>query len=202
MREPPRRRSVPDPQPARRTVLRLAVVVGLSLPRVGISGAQDDERRKARPQPDDRLVFAGGDRKGQLITLTDLPAGGPPLTAYPMDPTARVVRDDSRLNQILLVRLDARPYVTQEVFTKIDPVTGRPSYNEERKPRSGASVTFCPGLWGGKDWTPPGYNPKTQYLYIPAHENLCSTLVGQPKPDPYEPGKLYLGIDRPKTSMS
>ncbi len=108
MREPSRRRSVPDPQPARRTVLKLAVVVGLALPRVGISGAQDDERRKARPQPNDRLVFAGGDRKGQLITLTDLPAGGPPLTAYPMDPTAKVVRDDSRLNQILLVRLDPK----------------------------------------------------------------------------------------------
>ncbi|PYN72926.1 MAG: PQQ-dependent dehydrogenase, methanol/ethanol family [Candidatus Rokuibacteriota bacterium] len=98
--------------------------------------------------------------------------------------------------------VDARPFVTQEVFTKLDPVTGRPSYNEERKPRAGATVTFCPGLWGGKDWTPAGYNPKTQYLYIPAHENLCSTLVGQPKPDPYEPGKLYLGIDRPKTTMS
>jgi rieske iron-sulfur protein len=108
MREPSRRRSVHDPQPARRTVLKLAVVVGLALPRVGISGAQDDERRKARPQPNDRLVFAGGDRKGQLITLTDLPAGGPPLTAYPMDPTAKVVRDDSRLNQILLVRLDPK----------------------------------------------------------------------------------------------
>ena len=89
-------------------MLKLAVVVGLALPRVGISGAQDDERRKARPQPNDRLVFAGGDRKGQLITLTDLPAGGPPLTAYPMDPTAKVVRDDSRLNQILLVRLDPK----------------------------------------------------------------------------------------------
>ena len=108
MRQPPRRRSVPDPQPARRTVLKLAVVAGLALPRVGIVGAQDDERRKARPQPNDRLVFARGDRKGQLITLTDLPAGGPPLTAYPMDPTARVVRDDSRLNQLLLVRLDPK----------------------------------------------------------------------------------------------
>ena len=87
-------------------MLKLAVVAGLALPRVGIVGAQDDERRKARPQPNDRLVFARGDRKGQLITLTDLPAGGPPLTAYPMDPTSRVVRDDSRLNQLLLVRLD------------------------------------------------------------------------------------------------
>jgi len=86
--------------------LKLAVVAGLALPRAGIVAADDDARRKARPQPNDRLVFAGGDRKGQLITLADLPAGGRPLTAYPMDPTARVVRDDSRLNQVLLVRLD------------------------------------------------------------------------------------------------
>jgi rieske iron-sulfur protein len=105
MREPPRRGSA-DPQPARRTVLKLAVVAGLALPRAGIVAADDDARRKARPQPNDRLVFAGGDRKGQLITLADLPAGGRPLTAYPMEPTARVVRDDSRLNQVLLVRLD------------------------------------------------------------------------------------------------
>jgi len=108
MREPPRRCSAPDPQPARRTVLKLAVVAGLAWPRAGIVGAQDDAQRKARPQPNDRLVFAGGDRKGQLITLADLPAGGRPLTAYPMDPTAHVVRDDSRLNQVLLVRLDPK----------------------------------------------------------------------------------------------
>jgi len=87
-------------------VLKLAVGVGLALPVARFVDAQDDNRRKARPQIDDRLVFAGGDRKGQLITLADLPAGGPPVTAYPMDPTARVVRDDSRLNQVLLVRLD------------------------------------------------------------------------------------------------
>src|SRR4029453_3339069 len=105
MREP-RRRGCADPPPARRTVLKLALVAGLAWPRAGLVGAQDDTRRKARPQPNDRFVFAGGDRKGQLITLADLPAGGRPLTAFPMDPTAQVVRDDSRLNQGLLLRLD------------------------------------------------------------------------------------------------
>jgi rieske iron-sulfur protein len=108
MNETPRRRSVPDPQPARRAVLKLMAGAGLALPIARVVGAQEDARRKARPQTNDRFVFAGGDRKGQLITLTDLAAGGPPLAAYPMDPTARIVRDDSRLNQILLVRLDPR----------------------------------------------------------------------------------------------
>jgi rieske iron-sulfur protein len=111
MSEPPRR-CCADAPAARRTVLKLALklamVAGLVWSRAGIVGAQDDARRKARPQADDRLVFASGDRKGQLVTLADLPAGGRPLTAYPMDPTARVVRDDSRLNQVLLVRLDPK----------------------------------------------------------------------------------------------
>jgi rieske iron-sulfur protein len=106
MTETPRRRSVPDLQPARRAVLKLMAGAGLALPIARVVGAQDDARRKARPQTNDRFVFAGGDRKGQLITLADLAAGGPPLAAYPMDPTARIVRDDSRLNQILLVRLE------------------------------------------------------------------------------------------------
>ncbi len=106
MNETPRERRLPDSKPARRTVLKLAVGAGLTLPIAGLVGAQDDNRRKARPQADDRLVFAGGERKGQLITLADLPAGGAPVIAYPMDPAAKVIRDDSRLNQILLVRLD------------------------------------------------------------------------------------------------
>ena len=96
--------------------------------------------------------------------------------------------------------VDAQPFVTQEVFKGIDPKTGRPSYDPERKPQVGRAVTFCPGLWGGKDWPPAAYNPNTGYLYIPANENLCSTLEGIRQP--YEVGKLYLGVDRPKVSMS
>jgi alcohol dehydrogenase (cytochrome c) len=96
--------------------------------------------------------------------------------------------------------VDAKPYVKQEVFSSIDPKTGRPTYAPERKPQTGRPATFCPGLWGGKDWPPAAFNPKTGYLYIPANDNLCSTLEGLAQP--YEPGKLYLGVDRPKVTMS
>jgi rieske iron-sulfur protein len=92
-------------QCGRRTVLALALGVGLGLPGVPL-GAQSLDPRKQRPQPNDRFVFADGARKGQTITLPDLPAGGRPVTAYPIDPASNTVRDDSRLNEVLLVRLD------------------------------------------------------------------------------------------------
>jgi len=72
----------------------------------------------------------------------------------------------------------AKPYVTQNVFTSIDPKTGRPSYDESHKPAVGKSAKYCPSLWGGKDWPPAAYSPKTGLLYIPANENLCSEMEG------------------------
>ena len=91
--------------PGRREVL--ALCVGLGVAGAGRGAAQESAGgRRARPQPDDRFVFAGGPRRTELVTLTDLPADGPPVVTYPMDPATRIVRDDSRLNQVLLVRLD------------------------------------------------------------------------------------------------
>ena len=87
--------------------------------------------------------------------------------------------------------VDAKPYVDQNVFASIDPVTGRPEYNQERKPGTNKPATFCPSLWGGKDWPPAAYSPQTGYLYIPANENLCSTIVGREVE--YRPGAAYTG---------
>jgi alcohol dehydrogenase (cytochrome c) len=73
----------------------------------------------------------------------------------------------------------AKPFVKQNVFTSIDPKTGRPEYDMSHKPGTGKSATFCPSLWGGKDWPPEAYSPRTNYLYIPANENLCQTMEGE-----------------------
>ena len=72
----------------------------------------------------------------------------------------------------------AKPYVKQNVFTSIDAKTGRPTYDESHKPAVGKLATYCPSLWGGKDWPPAAYSPKTGFLYIPANENLCSQMEG------------------------
>jgi alcohol dehydrogenase (cytochrome c) len=89
--------------------------------------------------------------------------------------------------------VDAKPYVNQTAFKSVDPRTGRPEYDETKKPVTGKKVGFCPSLWGGKDWVPAAYSPKTNLLYIPANENLCGSLVGAQQK--YEPGKLWLGSE-------
>ena len=57
--------------------------------------------------------------------------------------------------------VDAQPYVKQDVFTALDPVTGRPTYDETKKPGTGKGATFCPSHWGGKDWPPAAFSPRT-----------------------------------------
>ena len=87
--------------------------------------------------------------------------------------------------------VDARPYVKQNVFRSIDPKTGRPDVDPERKPGTGKDVDFCPSHWGGKNWPPIAFSPKTRMIYIPANENLCATITGREVT--YSPGKAYTG---------
>ncbi|MEN9725906.1 MAG: hypothetical protein RL434_272 [Pseudomonadota bacterium] len=91
-----------------------------------------------------------------------------------------------------LAFVDARPYVKQNVYSAIDPATGRPSYVEARVPKLGERVEYCPSLWGGKDWPPVAYSPQTGYLYIPANENLCGAVKGGPAE--YRAGEMYMGV--------
>ncbi len=88
--------------------------------------------------------------------------------------------------------MSGKPFVYQNVFASLDPKTGRPTYNEEEVPHVGHTSFFCPGLWGGKDWFPEAYNPKTRLLYVPANDNLCATLTDI-KIGPRKAGELYLG---------
>ena len=58
-----------------------------------------------RPKEGDFLVSIASD-KLDALEVKDIPVGGPPVLAWPMDPGGNTVRKDSRLNKVLLVRLD------------------------------------------------------------------------------------------------
>jgi alcohol dehydrogenase (cytochrome c) len=84
------------------------------------------------------------------------------------------------------------PYVRQTVFRGLDPRTGRPDVDPARKPGTGKVVDgICPSHWGGKNWPPIAFSPRTRMIYIPANENLCTTITGSPVK--YAPGDRFIG---------
>jgi rieske iron-sulfur protein len=127
-----------------------------------------DDPRTARPQEGDTFVFATGDRARTPISETDLALGGPPVLAWPIDAATKIVRDGSRLNQVLLLRLDVSGFdettraraaegglvaYSASCTHALCPLTGWrperriihcPCHNSEFDPSNGANVVFGP----------------------------------------------------------
>jgi rieske iron-sulfur protein len=89
----------------RRDTLKALLGFGLWLPVAGRAQA-NQQALNAPPQPNDVFVFAYGEREGEIVTTDDLVAGDAQIMAYPREPASRIVRNGTRLNQILLVRVD------------------------------------------------------------------------------------------------
>lgn len=155
------------PQSAdRRAVLAGALASGVALAVPASALAADP--KMTRPQAGDVFVFATGDKARSVIGDADLAVGAPPVLAWPMDPQSKVIRDGSRLNQVLLVRLDTakldettKSRATEGGFVAYSascthalcPVTGWhadkrifhcPCHNSEFDPSIGAKVVFGP----------------------------------------------------------
>ncbi|MGL9621043.1 Rieske (2Fe-2S) protein [Bradyrhizobium sp. U531] len=132
---------------------------------------EDPPGADERPQKGDVLVFSEGDKEGKPVTAADLPAGGPPVHAWPQDPKTSVVRSGSRLNEILIIRLDPAELDDKTRERAVDgiiaysaicahagcPVTAWVKsdvgdkevfkcmcHNSEYDPRAGAQVVFGP----------------------------------------------------------
>lgn len=135
--------------------------------RAGEDAPGSDER----PKRGDLLVFSEGEQEGKQITSADIPKGGPPVHAWPKDPSTSVVRSASRLNEILIIRLDPAELDEQTRARAVDgllaysaicshagcPVTAWVKsdvgdkevfkcmcHNSEYDPRAGAQVVFGP----------------------------------------------------------
>ncbi|MEK9282958.1 Rieske 2Fe-2S domain-containing protein [Bradyrhizobium sp. ISRA442] len=156
----------------RRTLLIGALAATACLGCSAQSHAGEDEPgADERPQKGDLLVFSEGDQEGKVITSADLPRGGPPVHAWPKDPKTSVVRSGSRLNEILIIRLDPAELDDQIKARAVDgiiaysaicthagcPVTAWVKsdvgdkevfkcmcHNSEYDPRAGAQVVFGP----------------------------------------------------------
>src|SRR5262245_2533884 len=99
--------SVPDADQTRRALLLTALAGCACLAAIAPAAGEEGQAGGAeRPQKGDLLVRAEGDKAGEVIKPDDLKLGGPPLRAWPKDPKTSVVRKGSRLNEVIIVKLD------------------------------------------------------------------------------------------------
>ena len=155
----------------RRTLILAAVATGTCLAIRPLAAEDDQPGSDERPKAGDLLVFYDGDRQGDIIKPDDLAPGGPPVHAWAKDPKTSVIRDGSRLNEILLVRLapadideDTQPLAVDGIlafsaicthagcsvteWVKASAGDGQvfkcPCHNSEFDPRRSAEVVFGP----------------------------------------------------------
>jgi rieske iron-sulfur protein len=92
----------------RRTLLLTALAAATSLTAGEPVFAADEDQPGSdeRPQKADVLVVSEGEHAGDIVKPQDLQLGGPPVRAWPKDPKTSVVRKGSRLNEVLVIKLD------------------------------------------------------------------------------------------------
>jgi Rieske Fe-S protein len=162
---------------------RTALVAGIGLLfGAGSAKAEDEEEAKrVRPQPGDLLIRIGG--SPAPLAPGDLPQGGPQLIAWPMDPAGKIVRDGSRLNKVLLLRLDPNGF---------DDVT---------RPRAAAGVVAYSAICPHTGCEVAKWLAETQRLECPCHfsqfdPKAAAAVVGGPAPRPLPALPLKFGDGR------
>jgi Rieske Fe-S protein len=83
-----------------------ALAAGVCLAAKPVTAEEDQPGSDERPQKGDFLVHSDGELEGEVIRPSDLKLDGLPLHAWPKDPKSSVIRKGSRLNEVLLVKLD------------------------------------------------------------------------------------------------
>jgi rieske iron-sulfur protein len=158
------------PDQKRRSLLLTALATGACLATKSVV-ADDEPGSDQRPQIGDVLVVSEGEHEGEVIKPDDLKVGGPPLRAWPKDPKTSVVRNGSRLNEVLVIKLEASELddttraravdgiiaysaicthaacpVTEWVKAEqgVKNVLKCPCHNSEYDPRQNAQVVFGP----------------------------------------------------------
>lgn len=88
----------------RRAILKAGVGLGIGLAFGQDSSGQEDGASQ-RPKEGDLLVKVA-DSSATPLAPADIPLGGKQTMAWAMDPADKTVRNGSRLNRLLLLRLD------------------------------------------------------------------------------------------------
>jgi alcohol dehydrogenase (cytochrome c) len=83
-----------------------------------------------------------------------------------------------KLDRVTGKYLGSTETVFQNVYTKVDPVTGRPTYRPDVVAQTSLDwLSSCPGPQGGKNWQPMSYHKPTDVLIIPLSQS-CVLMQG------------------------
>jgi len=148
----------------RRTAIELGLCLVLA-PRV-VCGQTDAKRE--RPREGDLLV-AVDSATSEPLKPDDVPPKGKLTMAWPLDPTDNTVRDGSRLNKVLLLRLDPE---------SLDPVT---------RDRAADGVVAYSAVCTHAGCDVIEWYPESQRLECPCHNSqfdaaAAAKVVGGPAP--------------------
>jgi PQQ-dependent dehydrogenase (methanol/ethanol family) len=88
--------------------------------------------------------------------------------------------------------LSAAPYVPINWATGVDMTTGRPIENPEARYLEKPALVK-PSYYGGHNWQPMAFSPKTGLVYIPTLD--IPMAYGNPADFKFRPGQVNIGID-------
>lgn len=97
----------------------LGFTAGLAVPVSGVS-QEPDEASLLPPQENDVLVYSFGDDSGKVIGIGELLVDAKQIFAWAMDPVSGIVRNGSRLNQVVLIRVDTARMSAQTASKSIN----------------------------------------------------------------------------------
>jgi rieske iron-sulfur protein len=140
-----------DERVGRRAVLQAGIALGIELGLSGKALAQEDAASQ-RPKEGDLFVKVG-DSTATPLRPADLALGGKQTMAWPMDPAGNTVRNGSRLNRVMLLRMDAE---------KLSP---------ETKSRAADGVVAYTAICTHTGCEVTEWVPEEQLLYCPCHES-------------------------------
>jgi rieske iron-sulfur protein len=153
----------------RRIGRRAAIGLGLCITLSRRLALAQAEPARERPKESDLLVAVDRPATPEPLKPDDLTLGGKPTMAWPMDPQTNTVRNGSRLNKVLLLRLDPEGFDPE---TKDHAVEGVVAYSAVCT-HTGCDVT--------------NWHPDRQLLECPCHYSLYdpkegAKVVGGPSP--------------------
>jgi len=135
----------------RRAILKAGIGLGIQLS-LGQESSGQEEGASQRPKAGDLLVRVGDSTLAPL-TPADIPVRGKQTMAWAMDPTDKTVRNGSRLNRVLLLRLDPE---------KLSP---------ETKSRAADGVVAYTAICTHTGCEVTEWVPDEQLLVCPCHES-------------------------------